>query len=124
MSARTRRRQARPGSALRVLLPLGAVVATGAVIGSATVASADPPPHNGKVTLCHATPPATAANGWVEITVSTNAVTHAGHGQHADDIIPAFTYYVKRTQFSYPGKNLDTVFGDRKSTRLNSSHMS
>jgi hypothetical protein len=67
-------------------------------------------PHNGKVTLCHATPPATAKNGWVQITVSTNAVTHAGHGQHADDIIPAFTYSVKGTQYSYPGKNLDTVF--------------
>lgn len=66
---------------------------------------------NPKVTLCHATPPATAANGWVEITVSANAVVHAGHGNHADDIIPAFAYNDHGTGASYPGKNLTTLFG-------------
>lgn len=105
MPARTRRRP------LRIIAPIGVLAAVGAAVGATAGAQAAPPPHNGKVTLCHATPPATAANGWVQITVSTNAVTHEGHGDHADDIIPAFTYYVKREQFTYPGQNLDTVFG-------------
>jgi len=97
------------GRTIAVLAATTALAAT-AVAMSATASAASSPPHNGKVTLCHATPPATAKNGWVQITVSTSAVTHAGHGQHADDIIPAFTYSVKGTQYSYPGKNLDTVF--------------
>lgn len=93
-------------------LALPVAVAT-ALVGAGVLtaaAQAAPPPKNGKVTLCHATPPASAKNGWVQITVSTNAVTHAGHGQHADDIIPAFSYYEKRVAAQYPGKNLGTVF--------------
>lgn len=95
----------------RVLLPLAIITAASGGVAMAAAATAAPPPHNGKVTLCHATPPASAKNGWVQITVSTNAVTHAGHGKHADDIIPSFTYYVRSTQHTYPGKNLATVFG-------------
>jgi hypothetical protein len=96
---------------MRVLLPLAIITAVAGGVAMAATAAAAPPPHNGKVTLCHARPPATAKNGWVQITVSTNAVTHEGHGRHADDIIPSFTYYVKRVQHSYPGKNLTAVFG-------------
>ena len=98
-----------------------ATVAASAMLGAAAAmltagtASAAPSEHgshpkNGKVTLCHATPPATAKNGWVQITVSTNAVTHAGHDGHADDIIPAFTYYLRGTEHHYSGKNLATMF--------------
>src|SRR5690242_12532657 len=111
-SARRRSRRA----LLRVLRPaaiLPTALATVAAGGLwlATTATAAPPPHNAKVTLCHARPPASAKNGWVQITVSTNAVTHEGHGKHADDIIPSFTYYVKSAQHTYPGKNLNTMFG-------------
>jgi len=107
---RSRRARIAPGLALPVAIATAggtALIGVGALTG---MAHAAPPPKNGKVTLCHATPPASAKNGWVQITVSTNAVTHAGHGQHADDIIPAFTYYVKRVAAQYPGKNLGTTF--------------
>ena len=82
----------------QLLLPAAlAIVAVGGLWLAAT-ATAAPPPHNGKVTLCHATPPASAKNGWVQLTVSTNPVTHGGHVNHADDIIPSFTYYGKSAQ--------------------------
>ena len=64
-----------------------------------------------EVTLCHATPPATAANGWNSITIDDDAVVKQGHDNHAMDIIPAFTYWDKDGQHSYPGKNLSTIFG-------------
>ncbi len=74
-------------------------------IGTATSANAAPQP---KVTICHATPPANAKNGWNQITVSANSIIKGkGHGQHAADIIPAFDY----NGGTYPGKNLDTDFG-------------
>jgi len=95
----------------RVLFPVAIITAVAGGVAMAATATAAPPPHNGKVTLCHARPPASAKNGWVQITVSTNAVTHEGHGKHADDIIPSFTYYVKSAQHTYPGKNLSTMFG-------------
>jgi hypothetical protein len=64
-----------------------------------------------KVTLCHATPPATAKNGWNEITVSTDSVVKKnGHDSHAADIIPSFDYTDKSGDHTYPGKNLGTVF--------------
>jgi hypothetical protein len=94
-----------------VLVSTALAVVAAAGLWLAATAAAAPPPHNGKVTLCHARPPASAKNGWVQITVSTNAVTHEGHGKHADDIIPSFTYYVKSVQHAYPGKNLSTLFG-------------
>jgi hypothetical protein len=102
-------RRIEPGRAVAAGSAVLAAVAAGWVAWSGG-ASAAPPPSNGKVTLCHARPPATAANGWVQITVSTNAVTHEGHDGHSADIIPAFDYYDHRTTAHYPGKNLSTAF--------------
>jgi hypothetical protein len=72
--------------------------------------------HN-PVTLCHATPPDTAANGWNSITVDDDAVFKKGHGtEHDADIIPAFDYWTQDggdgpwTLHHFPGKNLTTVF--------------
>lgn len=60
-----------------------------------------------KVQLCHAKPPATAANGWNKITVSIKSVKQAqnvkGHDKHKADIIPPFKY----GKYQYPGKNWD-----------------
>lgn len=85
-----------------------------------------PPPHpeNGanKITVCHATPADTAANGWNLITPDDDAVgsNQSGHAdQHDADIIPAFTYWHKVgnganatwEQRTFPGKNLTTDFG-------------
>ncbi len=73
-------------------------------------------PQHVPVTICHATPPDTAANGWEEITVDDDAIVTSGHNeQHDKDIIPAFTYWAKNgdgvwSQLSFPGKNLGTVF--------------
>jgi hypothetical protein len=53
---------------------------------------------NGKVTLCHAT--GSSTNPFVVITVSTAGAAN-GHSDHADDVIPAFTY----NGVSYPAKN-------------------
>lgn len=71
---------------------------------------------NDKVTLCHATPPDTAANGWNELTVSDAAlVIKNGHAtEHDADIIPAFDYWIKVqgawTFHHFAGKNLATVW--------------
>ncbi len=74
-------------------------------------------PQHVPVTICHATPPDTAANGWEKITVDDDSiVTSSGHAdQHDADIIPAFTYWAKDdngvwSQQYFPGKNLDTTF--------------
>ncbi len=72
--------------------------------GIASPATAAPEP---KVTICHATPPATAKNGWNKITVSANSIIkQAGHDSHAMDIIPPFAY---DTNKQYPGKNWDAT---------------
>lgn len=66
-------------------------------------------PKNPQVTLCHATPPATAKNGWNELTISADAVFKQGHDNHAADIIPAFVYTNQSgSDVTYPGKNLTT----------------
>jgi hypothetical protein len=44
------------------------------------------------VTICHATPPDTAANGYVEISPSAAGVYNGHLKEHAADIIPPFTY--------------------------------
>lgn len=44
------------------------------------------------VTICHATPPDTAANGYVRISPSASGVYHGHYREHAADIIPPFTY--------------------------------
>lgn len=72
----------------------------------ATSASASKPPSH-LVTICHATPPDTAADGYVEITVDVASVgfVQSGHAdQHDADIIPAYTF----DGFSFPGKNWDS----------------
>jgi len=79
---------------------------TGQQILDAECGTPAPPPNpeEEKVTLCHAKPPATAKNGWNEITVGVSAVTGpGGHDTHAMDIIPAFD--------GFSGQNLDTDFG-------------
>ncbi|MCU1432871.1 MAG: hypothetical protein JWP95_1976 [Actinotalea sp.] len=84
-------------------------------VGAATAATAgnqDPAQHTA-VTICHATPPDTAAQGWHLITPDDDSVVKSGHGrQHDMDIIEAFTYLADdgTTQY-YPGKNLTTDFG-------------
>jgi hypothetical protein len=61
-----------------------------------------------KVTLCHATPPDSAKNGYNQLTISANAVFKDGHDGHAKDIIPPFTYTNAQNQPAlYPGKNWD-----------------
>lgn len=72
-------------------------------------------PNHVPVTLCHATPPDTAAQGWEPITIDDDAIVKSGHNeQHNLDIIPAFNYWEMVddvwTLLYFPGKNLDTVF--------------
>ncbi len=57
---------------------------------------------DGKVTICHATPPATAAQGWNKQTIDDSGTSFNGHDGHDMDIIPAF----QGTEAFYPGKNL------------------
>ncbi len=63
------------------------------------------PPVQSKVTICHAT--ASASNPYVEITVSSSAISTQGHDQHQDrrDIIPPFSY----PGGSFPGLNWDST---------------
>lgn len=77
-----------------------------------------------KVTICHATPPDTAAQGWNSLSPDDDAVAtnQAGHAsEHDMDIIPAFEYWLNTgngngpnsnwIKLTYPGKNLTTDFG-------------
>lgn len=80
-------------------------------------------PNHVKVDICHATPPATAAQGWNYINVDDDSIVSGdsskddeGHDGHAMDIIPTFTYWAKNvngvwTQMQYPGKNLGPLPG-------------
>lgn len=86
---------------------LGAGLLTFAVVGAAFAAAGG----GVSVTLCHATPPDTGANGYTSITTDTNSdgSLKGGHdSEHDADIIPP---YVDGT-FSYPGKNWDAVGQD------------
>ena len=56
-----------------------------------------------KITICHAT--GSETNPFVEITISKNGLN--GHEDHADDIIPAYTF----NGVSYPAKNPGKVCG-------------
>lgn len=77
-------------TAVMVLVPASPALANGH----------KPKPETKKVTLCHATPPASAKNGWNLITVSKKSVIKEhGHDSHAKDIIPPFD--------GYAGKNWD-----------------
>ena len=69
-----------------------------------TVLGSAPPEH--KVDICHATPPDTAANGWVtlEVDVASVGYQHSGHeSEHDADIIPPYSY----GSFAFDGKNWD-----------------
>jgi hypothetical protein len=84
-------------------LLVAALVLTLALSGAAAT---DPPGH--LVTYCHATPPDTAAQGYIEITsdVASVGYQHSGHqSEHDADIIPPYDY----DDFSFAGKNWDTA---------------
>lgn len=63
-----------------------------------------------EVTLCHAKPVSTAANGWNEQTISPSSAADPvkGHDGHAADIIPAFDF---GGGIAFGGMNLATDFG-------------
>jgi hypothetical protein len=92
----------------RIVLAATAALALAFSVAIPALATKPAPSH--KVTICHATPPDTAANGWVAITVdiASTGYKQSGHqDQHDADIIPAYNY---RGVFVYNGKNLDTYF--------------
>src|SRR5260221_6170091 len=93
---------------MRIVSRLGAMLGAGLLLFAITgVVSAT----GTSVTLCHATPPDTAAGGWIQITTDTSSdgSLKGGHDtSHADDIIPA--YHDVSSGFDYPGKNLATLF--------------
>jgi hypothetical protein len=72
-------------------------------------------PNHVPVPICHATPPDTAAQGWVSEHPDDDSIVKSGHNlQHALDIIPEFDYWemvddVWTLQHFY-GKNLGTNF--------------
>lgn len=63
------------------------------MIAAMLVCASCPPPAPPQVTLCHATPPDTAAQGWNLLTIAAPAVLQQGHDGHGADIIPAFEWY-------------------------------
>ncbi len=91
------------------LLAAGVTAAAGAVmvltaVGTTSTAGAAPLP---QITICHATPPDTAAGGWTPVVVNEASIIHNNnHATHRLDIIPSFDYFGGNT---YPGKNLDKV---------------
>ena len=57
------------------------------------VAYAHGQPADPQITLCHANPPDTAANGWNLIAIDDDGIQGSSHdGQHGADIIPAFSW--------------------------------
>jgi hypothetical protein len=87
-----------------------AVLLAGAIIAMAlgSVATATPPASEHKVTICHAAPPDTAAQGWreIDVDIASSGYLRGGHQEEHDaDIIPPYTY----KDFSYPGKNWDAA---------------
>jgi hypothetical protein len=91
------------------LLAAGVTAAAGAVmvltaVGTSSSAGAAPLP---QITICHAQPANTAANGWTPVVVNEASIIHNNnHATHRLDIIPSFSYFGGNT---YPGKNLDKV---------------
>ena len=64
-----------------------------------------------RITLCHATPVETAANGWNIQTIDDDGIEGEAHdSNHGADIIPAFSYYKNGVLKNYAGKNLNTNF--------------
>jgi hypothetical protein len=71
-------------------------------------------PQHVPVTICHATPPDTAANGWQSITIDDDAIVTSGHTEHSADIIPSFSYWAKDshgvwTKQHFDGQNWDAA---------------
>ena len=61
---------------------------------------------NFEVTLCHATPPDTGANGYQQLVVDDDSIFVTGHAsEHAADIIPPF----ESGELSFPGQNWDAL---------------
>lgn len=89
---------------LMILAAAMFIIPTGALASSAGATA--PPEH--LVTICHATPPDTAAQGYVQLTVDVASVgyQHSGHqDQHDADIIPPYSY----GDYSFAGKNWDAA---------------
>jgi hypothetical protein len=62
------------------------------------------------VSICHATPPDTAANGWSKQSISPSSAANPvpGHDGHAADIIPQFDF---GGGIAFAGQNLTHDFG-------------
>src|SRR6266567_939130 len=87
---------------------LGTATIVGLALGNVASALATKPLEH-LVTICHATPPDTAAQGWHAITVdvASSGYRKSGHqDRHDADIIPPWSYTAAdRNILSYPGKN-------------------
>jgi hypothetical protein len=96
------------GARLRkALLAVLAGMALVMAIGAGTALATRPKPEH-KITICHATPPDTAANGYHDITVDVASVGYQNSGhqsEHDADIIPPWQYTDDGDTFSFPGKN-------------------
>ena len=92
---------------------------TGLVALATSAAAGEHAPEMPNVTYCHATPPATAAQGWNSNTTDPNSIIKQGHQDHGADILPAFTWYEKIGSGKdatwearqFPGLNMSTLFG-------------
>lgn len=95
---------------------IAAATLTSLLWAGTTPAVATKPNPEHKVTICHARPPDTAANGWVEITVDVASVGYkkAGHeSEHDADIIPPYSYEDEDGNvFSYPGKGDQSILAN------------
>jgi hypothetical protein len=89
---------------------VAAVVALAAITGAGT-AEAGGGPVEHLVTICHATPPNTAAQGWVGITVNVASVGYqqSGHqDEHDADIIPPYDF----GDFEFAGKGDQSILAN------------
>ena len=100
---------------MRKVLTIVALGSTLTLLAAAPALATKPNPEH-KATICHATPPDTAAQGWVEITVDVASVGYqqSGHeDQHDADIIPPYSYTdADGNVFSYPGKGDQAILAN------------
>ncbi len=104
------------GKLAGIAYSLGTASLIVSLLMAVTTTSGFAAPHQqaaGSVTICHATPADTAANGWISLSLSANgAVLTSQHNtQHDADIIPAFQWTDNNGTQTYPGKNLTTIWG-------------
>lgn len=86
----------------RLLIALLVVAATGFLPAVAAASGSDD--HGAtKTTLCHAT----GSGTWVTLSVDDDSIVKQGHGTHASDIIPPFSYRDNGVLRTYAGKNWD-----------------